>query len=70
MDWETGLDESTLHDVEGYIIKGKEGQEGVTGEGSLLQESQTYIQQKKATSKDFFLKTSAVLQYVVINVIL
>ena len=40
-----------MQEVEGYIIKGKEGQEGVTGEGSLLKETQTVIPQKKSNSK-------------------
>ena len=50
MDWETGLNEEVLQEVEGFITKGKEGQEGVTGEGSLLQETQTVIHQKKSAA--------------------
>jgi len=48
VDWENGLNETILQDVESYLDKGKEGQEGVTGEGSLLQESQTVIHQRKS----------------------
>lgn len=51
VDWEKGLDEGILQEVEGYIIKGKDGQEGVTGEGSLLREPPTMIPQKKSTGE-------------------
>ncbi|XP_077973667.1 uncharacterized protein LOC120348568 isoform X2 [Styela clava] len=37
VNWETGLEPSLLTEVESYLKKGKEGQEGVTGEGSLLE---------------------------------
>ncbi|CAK8694917.1 unnamed protein product [Clavelina lepadiformis] len=50
VDWETGLSDVIVQDVEAYLYKGKEGQEGVTGEGSLLLEQQATIQQKKGTT--------------------
>nr|CAB3238692.1 dynein heavy chain 8, axonemal-like [Phallusia mammillata] len=50
VNWEYGLNETILQDVESYLVKGKDGQEGVTGEGSLLQEAQTVIHQRKATN--------------------
>ncbi len=36
LDWENGLDSNILANVEYYLPKQKEGGEGVTGEGSLL----------------------------------
>lgn len=56
MDWESGLEEQILYEVQSYIKKGKEGQEGVTGEGSLLESSSSGFPAKKQNCEKKIMK--------------
>ena len=49
--WEDGLFDDVLQEVESYLNKGKMGQDGVTGEGSMLQEPPNVVHQKKSAGK-------------------
>lgn len=51
--WELGLDDSILNEVESYLKKGKEGQEGVTGEGSLLEHTSAVAGHPKKTNSNY-----------------
>lgn len=39
IEWEEGLSVETIQSVESYLSKGKDGQIGITGEGSLIDSS-------------------------------
>ena len=39
IEWEEGLTVETIQSVESYLSKGKDGQIGITGEGSLIESS-------------------------------
>ncbi len=51
--WESGLEVEVMREVEGYLVKGRDDEEGITGEGSMIQQNRNKIQQKKSTGLCF-----------------